>query len=133
MNHVSLIGRIARDVELRSSTLGKNSVFMNSIAIQSIYRTNEGYGRTNFIPIIAFDKMAERIARFVHKGDRVGIEGSLRARHYVNKKDQDVYTVEVIVEEVFFLEPKEQVEGVGKDVEKDKETEEFESIFKLTT
>ena len=121
MNHVSLIGRLSKEVTIHQSEKG-NSVCRNTLAVQSIYRQNDGDKQTDFIQVIAFGKLAERIQRFVKKGDRLGIEGRIHSRRYKNREGQDVYVTEVIVEECYFLEPKSQ------EVEPE-ETDEFASIF----
>ena len=74
MNHVSLIGRLIKEVAVHQSEKG-NSVCRNTLAVQNIYRQNDGDKQTDFIQVIAFGKMADRIQRFVKKGDRLGIEG----------------------------------------------------------
>ena len=89
MNHVSLIGRLIKDVAVHQSEKG-NSVCRNTLAVQSIYRQNDGDKQTDFIQVIAFGKMADRIQRFVKKGDRLGIEGRIHSRRYKNREGQDV-------------------------------------------
>lgn len=121
MNHVSLIGRLIKDVAVHQSEKG-NSVCRNTLAVQNIYRQNDGDKQTDFIQVIAFGKLAERIQRFVKKGDRLGIEGRIHSRRYKNREGQDVYVTEVIVEECYFLEPKSQEA-------EPEETDEFASIF----
>lgn len=98
MNHYDGIGRIVRDVKLESTTSGK-SYLKNAIAID---RKGEG---TDFIPIIAWEKTAEFIDKYFHKGSRIGISGRIQTSTYT-KDGKSRTSVDVVVEEVTFCESK---------------------------
>ena len=106
MNLVSLIGRVVKEVEVQQLPTSKKSVFNNTIAVQSVYRNSEDAYHSQFIQVVAWGKIAERIGKYVKKGDRIGIEGRLNTRRYTNKNNQEVYVTEVVIEEVYFLERK---------------------------
>lgn len=112
MNHVALIGRLTKEVAVHQTDPHSRQVLRNTLAVQNIYRLQDGQQQTDFVQVVAFGKMAERIARFVKKGDRLAVEGRLHSRHYTNREQQEVYVTEVVVEEVFFLEPKVAEEKV---------------------
>lgn len=98
MNHYDGIGRLVRDVKLESTTSGK-SYLKNAIAID---RKGEG---TDFIPIIAWEKTAEFIDKYFHKGSRIGISGRIQTSAYT-KDGKSRTSVDVVVEEVTFCESK---------------------------
>lgn len=61
-----------------------------------------------FINITAFDKKAELLAKYFRKGDRIGIIGRIHNGSYTNKDGQKVFTSEIYVEEVEFLQDKRE-------------------------
>ena len=67
MNHVSLIGRLIKEVAVHQSEKG-NSVCRNTLAVQNIYRQNDGDKQTDFIQVIAFGKMADSDSAFCEEG-----------------------------------------------------------------
>lgn len=76
MNTITLVGRVTKDAELRTTTTGK--VFAPfCLAVER--RANK---TTDFIDCVAWGKPAETIAQHIHKGDRLGVNGSLQTRDY---------------------------------------------------
>ena len=98
MNKWEGIGRIVRDVNLESTTSGK-TYLKNAVAID---RKGEG---TDFIPIIAWEKTAEFIDKYFHKGSRIGVSGRIQTSTYT-KDGKSRTSVDVVVEEVTFCESK---------------------------
>ena len=113
MNLVSLIGRVVKEVEVQQLQPSGKSVFNNTIAVQNVYRNSDDSYHSHFIQVVAWGKIAERIGKFVKKGDRIGVEGRLNTRRYTNKNHQEVYVTEVVIEEVYFLERKHETEEDG--------------------
>ena len=103
MNQVQLIGRLARDIEL-NQTENKHQVLNNALAVN---RFVAGEKQTDFIPITAWNATAQLIDKYLDKGDEMGIVGNLHMNHYTNKDQIEVYQLEVIVREVFFLRKKQ--------------------------
>ena len=113
MNLVSLIGRVVKEVDVQQLQPSGKSVFNNTIAVQNVYRNSDDSYHSHFIQVVAWGKIAERIGKFVKKGDRIGVEGRLNTRRYTNKNHQEVYVTEVVIEEVYFLERKHETEEDG--------------------
>ncbi len=103
MNQVQLIGRLARDIEM-TQTESKHQVLNNALAVN---RFVGGEKQTDFIPITAWNATAQLIDKYLDKGDEIGIVGNLHMNHYTNKDQVEVYQLEVIVREVFFLRKKQ--------------------------
>ena len=101
MNLVSLIGRVVKEVEVQQLQPSGKSVFNNTIAVQNVYRNNDDSYHSHFIQVVAWGKIAERIGKFVKKGDRIGVEGRLNTRRYTNKNHQEVYVTEVVTSRYF--------------------------------
>lgn len=98
MNTCSLIGRLVRDNKLEYTTSGK-AYLKNALAID---RRGEG---TDFVNIIAWEKTAEFIDKYFHKGNKIGIVGRLQSSSY-KKDNKTFYSLDVVVEGVTFCESK---------------------------
>ncbi len=103
MNKYICIANLTKDPEMRYSQDGK-AYTKFGIAV------NYGWGdnkKVSFLNCIAFDKKAEAIANYTHKGSKVMIEGEIQTGSY-DKKDGSgkVYTTDLIVKEVEFLDKK---------------------------
>lgn len=105
MNKAFLIGRLTRDPELRYSS--SNAAIVNfSIAIDRQYTNNQGQRETDFINIVAFQKQAENIKKYVSKGSLVAVDGRIQTRNYEDKDGKRVYVTEVVADRVQFLDSK---------------------------
>lgn len=109
MNHVQLIGRLTKDPELRYTSQGI-AVATFTLAVQRNYSDNNGERQTDFIQCISWRKLAETIANHLVKGSLIACEGRIQTRNYENQQGQRVYVTEVVVNEVQFLESKEQMQ-----------------------
>ena len=101
MNSVSLVGRLTRDPEIKTTNSG-SSYARFSIAVD---RRGKDAG-TDFINIVAFGKTSEFIERYFRKGQRIGINGRIQTGSYEGKDGKKVYTFDVIAENVEFVESK---------------------------
>ena len=103
MNKVSLIGRTTKEIELRYTT-GNNPLAVARFTIAVNRRKKD---EADFISCVAFGKTAEVMEKYVGKGHRVGILGHIQTGSY-EKDGHKVYTTDVIVDELDFLEPKHE-------------------------
>lgn len=106
MNKFIGIGRLAKDVELRTTTSG-NSVATFTIAID---RFGAKEKTTDFISCVAWGKVAETTAQYCGKGSQVAVDGSVQVRTY-EKDGQKRYITEIMCNRVQFLTPKSQNNG----------------------
>ena len=105
INKVILIGRLTREVELKTTPSG-TSVANFSIASGRKFKSgDEMKEETSFFDCVAWGKSGEIINQYVKKGDRIGIEGRLLQRRWESegKKGQKV---EIVVENFQFLNDK---------------------------
>lgn len=105
MNNVSLIGRLTKDVEERRTQSG-TPVVSFTLAVD---RRKKEDG-ADFINCIAWDKAAETIARYVHKGDLFGVTGYIQTRSY-EKNGRMNYFTEVVTTSFQFLECKREMQS----------------------
>lgn len=106
MNNVSLVGRLTRPIELHYSQ-GDNPIAMCNlnVAVDRKFK-KDGQPTADFINCKAFGKTAEFIEKYFDKGNRIGLTGSIQTGSYKNKDDATVYTTDVIVDNVEFVESK---------------------------
>lgn len=123
MNKVILIGNLTRDPELSSTPSGV-SLCRFSIAVNRPYTQGDGEKKTDFFNCTAWRGMAENVAKYCKKGNKVAIEGSVQIRTYEDNNGQQRTAVDVICSNVEFLSQKstaagdttEQNRGTGKKI-----------------
>ncbi len=106
MNRLTVTGRLVRENELKEIGDGQ-IVLNNAIAVPRIYKTENGQN-ADFINIVAWGKRAELIEEYCDKGDLVGLDGRIQSRSYQNSEEQTIYTVEMVVDSVHFLQNKKE-------------------------
>lgn len=133
MNKAFLIGRLTRDPELRYSS--SNAPIVNfSIAIDRQYTNSNGQRETDFINIVAFQKQAENIKKYVTKGSLVAVDGRIQTRNYDDKDGKRVYVTEVVADRVQFLSSKQgQAESVSSNTNDDVSPADFQTDTKPAT
>ena len=104
MNKVMLIGNLTRDVEKRETETGK-AVANFSIAVGRTFSDE-----TDFFNVTVWEKQAENCAKYLKKGSKVGIIGTLQNRSYEANNGVKRTITEVIAEQVEFLSPKQAEE-----------------------
>lgn len=112
LNKVILMGRFTKDPELRSTPQGA-SVCNFSIAVTRNFKNNGNY-ESDFINCVAWRNTAEFISKYFKKGNLVCVEGSLQSRSW-EQDGQKRSTIEVTVENTYFVESKKSAEGAGDD------------------
>lgn len=105
MNHVTLIGRLTKNLEVRKSESG-NVIGVFTIAISRPYKKEDGQSETDFINCISFNKRAETMEKYCKKGSQIGLEGRIQTRTYDAKDGTKRYITEVLVENFYLLSSK---------------------------
>ena len=104
MNKVLLIGRLAKDPELRYTQSG-TAVANFTLAVNRRYNPN-GEQEADFINCVAWRQTAEFITRFFRKGNRIALQGSLQSRKYTANDGSNRTVYEVVIDNAEFCEPK---------------------------
>jgi single-strand DNA-binding protein len=102
LNKVVLIGRLVKDPELRNTQSGK-AVANFIIAVDRPYVADSGEREADFIPIVAWNKTAENIVKYLGKGRLIAVAGRMQVRNY-EKDNVRHYVTEVIADDVRFLD-----------------------------
>ena len=101
MNTVVLIGRLARDPELRYTPSG-SAIANITLAIDR--PTQQGQEKqADFIRVTIFGKQAESASRYLSKGRQAAIHGRIQTGSYKDSDGKTVYTTDVIADRVEFL------------------------------
>ena len=109
MNHVSLIGRLTKEPEVKYTTSG-TAVASGTIAVTRDFTNANGERESDFINFVIWSKAAENFVNMTAKGSQVGLEGSWQTRSYENQQGQRVYVAELVVSSFTLIETKEQTE-----------------------
>lgn len=101
MNKVLIIGRFARDPELRYTTQGTPVANM-TIAVNRP-KAEEGQQSADFVQCVAWGKNGENITKYMKKGSLIGIEGRIQISKYQDKEGATRWKTEVVVASAEFL------------------------------
>lgn len=106
MNVVSMIGRLAKDVETRW-TQGENPtcIARYSLAVDRRFK-KDGGPTADFFNCVAFGKSGEFAEKYLRKGMKIGITGRLQNNNYEGQDGKMVYRDEIVVENHEFCESK---------------------------
>lgn len=104
INRTILVGRLTKDPVLRKTANG-SSVTSFTLAVNRKYK-QEGQPDADFINTVAWNKTADIVVQYTHKGSLVGVEGRIQTRSYDDQSGKRVYVTEVVAESVQFLESK---------------------------
>ena len=115
MNNVIMIGRVAADPEAYTTQGGvSRSTFR--LAVQRRFANAQGVREADFFTIVAWRQTADFVNKYVHKGDRVAVEGVIQNRSYDAQDGTKRWVTEIIAESVEALtdRPKEEAAEAGK-------------------
>ncbi|MEN3008797.1 single-stranded DNA-binding protein [Pseudothermotoga sp.] len=121
-NKVILVGRLTRDPETRMTTTG-SAVTSFVLAVDRPTRSSDSQRVTDFIRIVAFNKLADFARLYLKKGQLVLIEGELRINKWQSRDGTNMTTPEIWARDIRFMEkkavtPEEVVEeGIERTIE----------------
>lgn len=106
MNKWIGIGNLTRDLEL-SETPNGTAVCKFTVAVNRNFTNANGERECDFINVVAWRSLAENCGRFLSKGKKVSVVGSLQTRSYESNGEKK-YVTEIMADEVEFLSPKDE-------------------------
>jgi single-strand DNA-binding protein len=119
LNTVVLIGRLTRDPELRYTQNGIGVCTFN-VAVNRPYKDQSGEKQADFIDVVAWRQLAENVANYMTKGRLVAVEGRIQTRTYENQEGQKRKAVEVVANNVRFLDKNPESKPTQNDDKWDK-------------
>lgn len=115
VNKVILVGRLGQEPDKRSMPSGR-AVCNVSLATTDSWKdknSGERQERTEWHRVVFFDRLAEIVDEYLHKGSQVYVEGRLQTRKWQDKDGQDRYTTEIIASDMQMLDSRGS--GAGDD------------------
>ena len=112
MNKVYLIGNLTRDPELSTTTSGI-SVCRMSIAVSRRFANADGARDVDFFNITAWRGTADNCAKFLKKGNKIAVSGSIQTRNYEKNDGTKGFSVDIVADEVEFLSSKNDGSSEG--------------------
>lgn len=104
VNKVLILGRLGKDPEIRYTSDGKAvASFSVATSTQSKDLAGNKTEYTEWHKISAFNNAAEAAGKYLKKGDRVFVEGSLRTRKWVDQHGAEKYSTEIVAGRLEFL------------------------------
>lgn len=110
MNKVFLIGNLTRDPEMGETSSGIAYCRLG-IAVNRPYSSSDGERATDFFNVTVWRTQAENCGRYLKKGSKVSIVGSLQNRSYEDKDGNKRQVTDIIANEVEFLSVRNQSES----------------------
>ncbi|MCM1306340.1 MAG: single-stranded DNA-binding protein [Bacteroides sp.] len=106
MNKVFLIGNLTKDPELSTTTSGIKFCRF-TLAVSRNY-SKDGKRETDFLPVVVWRAQADNCARYLKKGSRAAVCGSIQTRNYDAQDGSRRYVTEIAADEVQFLTTKSE-------------------------
>lgn len=102
MNRVILVGNLTRDPELAQTASGI-SVCKFSLAVNREYTNANGERDVDFINVVTWRGLADNCAKYIVKGSKVAVCGSLQTSSYEDRNGEKRYRTDVVADNVEFL------------------------------
>ncbi|MBQ8425254.1 MAG: single-stranded DNA-binding protein [Clostridia bacterium] len=115
MNKVMLIGNLTRDPELVTTNSGI-SLCKFGLAVQRRFSSNDGEKDVDFFNIVVWRGPAENCYKYLKKGSKVGIMGSIQTRNYESNDGTKKFAFDIVAEEIEFLSSKAAEGGMTADM-----------------
>ena len=117
INRVILVGRLTKNPEIRKTPNGA-SICKFTLAVSRKVKA-QGQPDADFISCVAWNKTADLMYQYLKKGSLIGIDGRLQTGKFTNNNGETIYTCDVMVESLQFLDKKEDTQN--NDVNQERE------------
>lgn len=105
LNHITIMGRLVRDPELRQTNSGI-SVLSFTLAVDRDYSPKDGEKETDFIDCTAWRNTADFISKYFSKGRMAVVSGRLQIRQWKDKEGNNRRSAEVVADSCYFGDSK---------------------------
>ena len=109
INRVILVGRLAKNPEIRKTPNGA-SICKFTLAVSRKVKA-QGQPDADFISCVAWNKTADLMYQYLKKGSLIGVDGRLQTGKFTNNNGETIYTCDVMVESLQFLDKKEEAQN----------------------
>lgn len=113
LNHITLMGRLTRDPELRRTSSGIAVASFRIAVDRDIAPKDGGERKTDFIDCIAWRQTGEFISKYFAKGRMIVVDGRLEMRDWTDKNGNKRTSAEVVIESAYFGDSKQESNQTG--------------------
>ena len=113
LNRISIMGRLARDPELRRTQTGTPVASFRLAVDRDFKDKSTGERSTDWIDVVAWRATAEFVSRYFTKGRMAVVEGRLQMRDWTDKDGNKRTSAEVVADNVYFGDSKRDGDGGG--------------------
>ena len=113
LNHIVIMGRLARDPELRHTQTGTPVASFRLAVDRDFKDKNTGERTTDWIDVVAWRGTGEFVSRYFSTGRMAVVEGRLQIREWTDKEGNRRTTAEVVADNVYFGDSKRDGDGGG--------------------
>ena len=128
LNKAMIIGNVGQDPEVRY-TANDSAVVTLSIATSESWKDKQSgdqQERVEWHRVVIFGKLADIAGKYVKKGTKLYIEGSIRTRKWTDNQGQDRYTTEIVANEMQMLDSRGDAESAPQRSAEPQKTESVE-------
>lgn len=105
LNHITIMGRLVRDPELRYTQSGI-AVASFTVAVDRDFKSESGERQTDFIDCVAWRQTGEFVSKYFSKGSMAAVSGRLQIRDWQDKEGNKRRNSEIVVDNIYFGESK---------------------------
>lgn len=113
MNRVFLIGNLTKDPEVTTTSNDVTNCRF-SVAVTRRYNSANGNKETDFFTVVTWRGLADNCGKYLRKGSKVGICGSIQNKNYEAADGTKRYSTEIVADEVQFLSSRNETEEVNE-------------------
>ena len=114
LNHITIMGRLVRDPELRSTQSGTN-VASFTVAVDRDFSGRDGGDKqTDFIDCVAWRQTGEFVSKYFRKGSMIVVSGRLQSRKWQDREGNNRTNWEVVADNVYFGESRRDSGDSGR-------------------
>ncbi len=113
LNHIVIMGRLARDPELRRTQSGVPVASFRLAVDRDFKDKNTGERGTDWIDVVAWRATGEFVSRYFTKGRMAVVEGRLQMRDWTDKEGNKRTSAEVVADNVYFGDSRRDGDGSG--------------------
>lgn len=115
INRVILVGRLTKNPEIRKTPNGA-SICKFTLAVSRKVKA-QGQPDADFISCVAWNKTADLMYQYLKKGSLIGVDGRLQTGKFTNNNGETIYTCDVMVESLHFLDKKDDSQSNNQERE----------------
>ena len=104
LNHITIMGRLTRDPELRTTQAGVSVVSFTVACDRDFGGRDGGERQTDFIDCVAWRSTGEFVSKYFHKGSMIVVSGRLQSRKWQDREGNNRTSWEINADNVYFGE-----------------------------